>query len=244
LKSMTKTIFDYESSDEEQKSNPKKRTYKHHFDEYLEGQKSLISDIEKHCKNKRLKKNIYKMDYLKLINNKDQVYNPGVTNASSDIDKLPRVINDPVIDSCLRANNSLISDIMSHEGKQMIIDKGLHPENVFESDFCKTQKLADFEEFMASRRTSSSSPIGKNESFAGNSSVPTNISSENSFLGLPNAERHNLMQNLNFYKQEGKTFGYFSENMQQDFSRFRQTISMLQVSGNPKYGQTVNIPNK
>lgn len=37
LKSMTKTIFDYESSDEEQKSNPKKRTYKHHFDEYLEG---------------------------------------------------------------------------------------------------------------------------------------------------------------------------------------------------------------
>ena len=142
----------------------------------------MISDIEKHCKNKRLKKNIYKMDYLKLINNKDQVYNPGVTSASSDYDKLPRVINDPVIDSCLRANNSLICDVMHQEGRQMIMDKGYHPENVFESDFCKTQKLADFEEFMASRRTSSSSPIGKkDESVLASSSVPTNVSSENCF---------------------------------------------------------------
>jgi hypothetical protein len=69
-KSMTKTIFDYESSDEEEKK-PKKRTFRqldNNFDNYLNGQKMIIEDIEKHCRNKRLKKNIYKMDCLKLIN--------------------------------------------------------------------------------------------------------------------------------------------------------------------------------
>ena len=71
----------------------------------------------------------------------------------------------------------------------MIMNKGLHPENVFESDFCKTQKLADFEEFMASRKTSSSSPIArKDDGFLVNSATssgPTNISLEQSFSGLP-----------------------------------------------------------
>ena len=82
------------------------------------------------------------MDYLKLIAQnppaKDQVYNPGVTNASSDYEKLPRFINDPVIDSYFRSNNSLINEVMQNEARSMIRDKGMHPENVFESDFCKT----------------------------------------------------------------------------------------------------------
>ena len=79
----------------------------------------------------------------------------------------------------------------------MIISKGLHPENVFETDFCKTQKLADFEEFMASRRTSSSSPIAKKDDGyliqSASSSNPTNISLENSFSGLPSIERQSLL---------------------------------------------------
>jgi hypothetical protein len=62
-----------------------------------------------------------------------------VTNASSDYEKLPRFINDPVIDSYFRKkNNELFSEIMSYEGSKMIMAKGMHPENVFESDFCKT----------------------------------------------------------------------------------------------------------
>jgi hypothetical protein len=60
------------------------------------------------------------MDCLKLISStaqKDQVYNPGVTNASSDYEKLPRVINDPVINSYFRTKTgNLFSDIMTYEG--------------------------------------------------------------------------------------------------------------------------------
>lgn len=131
------------------------------------------------------------------------MYNPGVTNASSDYEKLPRILNDPVIDGFLRFKNPLLSDLMVHEGQQILFDKGLHPENVFESDFCKTQKLADFDEFMASRRTSSSSPIGKKDDpmyISGASSNPTNISLDASFSGLPGSERQNLMANLSFFK--------------------------------------------
>lgn len=73
---MYKTIFDYESSeDEEEAKHPLKRTYEQFqnesmqtgFDKYLLSQKRFVEDIEKHCKNKRLKKNIYKMDCVKLI---------------------------------------------------------------------------------------------------------------------------------------------------------------------------------
>jgi hypothetical protein len=142
-KSMTKTIFDYESSDEEEKVG-KKRTFAQAqgIDGYLNQQSKHLLDIEKHCRNKRLKKNIYKLDYLKLIQQPGPSreaggYNPGLTNASSDYDKLPRVMNDPVIDSLLRKSNPLIDDVMNHEGLKMINEKGLHPENVFESDFSK-----------------------------------------------------------------------------------------------------------
>ena len=67
----------------------------------------MIDDLEKHCRNKRLKKNIYKMDCIKFSTNTNSVapvqkdmpvYNPAVTNASSDPEKLPRLHNDPVID--------------------------------------------------------------------------------------------------------------------------------------------------
>jgi hypothetical protein len=66
---MNKTIFDYESSDEDEKVS-KKRTFKQFengFDNYLLSKRNLIEDIEKHCRNKRLKKNIFKMDCVKLL---------------------------------------------------------------------------------------------------------------------------------------------------------------------------------
>jgi len=62
-------------------------------------QKSLINDIQKHCKNKRLKKNIMKMNGIRLMSNgtKQTIANAQYTNASSDFEKMPRTINDPVI---------------------------------------------------------------------------------------------------------------------------------------------------
>jgi hypothetical protein len=118
---------------------------------------------------------------------------------------------------------------MELEGQQMIVDKGFHPENVFESDFCKTQKLADFDEFMASRRTSSSSPIGKKDDamyISGQaSSVPTSISMDTSSSGLQSTDRQNLFSNLTFYKREGKTIGLFAESIQNDIKIFNDTIA-------------------
>ena len=71
---MQKTIFDYESSSDEEEKISGKRTYNqflnkfdNNFDQYLFDKKSMIQDIEKHCRNKRLKKNIYKMDCVKLV---------------------------------------------------------------------------------------------------------------------------------------------------------------------------------
>lgn len=127
---MSKTIFDYDSNEEDlmntsrDKSSNQKRTYgqfKNHFnskiDKLLFGQKQMIEDIEKHCRNKRLKKNIYKLDCVKIgapnaraapVAQKDgtAVYNPAVTNASSDHEKLPRLMNDPVIDQHFMQTNA------------------------------------------------------------------------------------------------------------------------------------------
>ena len=130
-KGMSKTVFDYDSNEEDLQSlsrdksqNGTKRTYgqfKNHFnskiDKLLFGQKQLIEDIEKHCRNKRLKKNIYKLDCVKIggpnigaapVAQKEgtPVYNPAVTNASSDHEKLPRLMNDPVIDQSFILKNA------------------------------------------------------------------------------------------------------------------------------------------
>lgn len=85
----------------------------------------MIEDLEKHCRNKRLKKNIYKMDCVKIgrplpqaapVQKDVTVYNPAVTNASSDPEKLPRLVNDPVIDQYFKQTNArLFQDIMSYE---------------------------------------------------------------------------------------------------------------------------------
>jgi hypothetical protein len=58
----------------------------------------MIEDIEKHCINKRLKKNIFKMDCNKYYKQNKQTQDNSFTLASSDYKKLPRVQNDPVID--------------------------------------------------------------------------------------------------------------------------------------------------
>ena len=92
------------------------------------------------------------------------VYNPAVTNASSDHEKLPRMINDPVIDQHFKINNArLFQDIMTQEAESVLANKGYNPMNVFESDFSKSHKLAEFDEFLANRRTNTSSPTSKKD---------------------------------------------------------------------------------
>jgi hypothetical protein len=177
---MSKTIFDYDSNEEDMLNTSRdkssnqpgvKRTYgqfKNHFnsniDKLLFGQKEMIEDIEKHCRNKRLKKNIYKLDCVKIggknpgaapVAQKDgaPVYNPAVTNASSDHEKLPRLMNDPVIDQhFMQTNARQYQEIMTQEAENVLSTKGFHPSNVFVSDFSPRHKLADFDEFLASRR--------------------------------------------------------------------------------------------
>ena len=43
------------------------------------------------------------------------------------------------------------------------MQKGCNPQKVFESDFCTSHKLADFDEFLANRRAQSLSPTGKKD---------------------------------------------------------------------------------
>jgi hypothetical protein len=154
-KQMAKTIFDYESSDEElnphalqinfhdfdqyKKNLAKKRkappTPVNGFDQVLLSHQQVIQDVQKHCQNKRLKKAILKMDYVRMGGIKtfggkgyhpsvfassgangnkqlDAMYNPSVTNSSSDYLKLPRLYNDPVIDHQFRrANASAVKNL-------------------------------------------------------------------------------------------------------------------------------------
>lgn len=52
----------------------------------------MVEDIEKHCKNKRLKKNIFKMDLVNAKNNNGKIGldAPIFTLASSDYQRIPR----------------------------------------------------------------------------------------------------------------------------------------------------------
>jgi hypothetical protein len=78
---MAKTVYDYDSNEDGFTTTPidksdfhgVKRNYdqfKNHFtskiDKILAGKKTIIEDLEKHCRNKRLKKNIYKMDCVNI----------------------------------------------------------------------------------------------------------------------------------------------------------------------------------
>lgn len=86
-KSMAKTVFDYDSDDYSM-FDDNKRQWNHdnrecgrkrqrhsdistnkNIDRVMMNQKQLIEDIQKHCKNKRLKKNIFKMNGIRLMSN-------------------------------------------------------------------------------------------------------------------------------------------------------------------------------
>jgi len=58
----------------------------------------MIDDIEKHCHSKRLKKNIYKLDCIRMGINGSKITNPAVSAGASEPLKLVTNVADPVID--------------------------------------------------------------------------------------------------------------------------------------------------
>tara|TARA_B110000285_G_scaffold68339_2_gene78528 strand:+ start:383 stop:760 length:378 start_codon:yes stop_codon:yes gene_type:complete len=124
---------------------------------------------------------------------------------------------------------------MTQEAENVLSTKGFNPLNVFESDFSPIHKLAEFEEFLANRRTAMNSPVAKKDEFSlrafgGNysnsliasemqSNTPyqttvggsTNISqSDNQYPSLTNTERIKILHNVNFLNNEKKTVGTFT----------------------------------
>ena len=62
-------------------------------------------------------------------------YNPAVTNASSDFEKLPRTANDPVIDYQFKKNNSYCyQTLMTMNSEKILMNKGMNVKNIFEND--------------------------------------------------------------------------------------------------------------
>ena len=108
-KSMAKTIFDYDSDDysifnDQMESGNKRQKLTNsskNIDRYMMNLKEKIDDIQKHCKNKRLKKNIFKMNNIRMMSNGARVAieNPQFTNASSSFERVPQSFTDPVIES-------------------------------------------------------------------------------------------------------------------------------------------------
>lgn len=124
-KSQLKTIYGYDSSDNQdlthdvtddllikindrankrQKREHKKNKFSNELDKILLNEKMLADDLEKYCANKRLKKNIYKLDMMHCTNNGQKVgiESAAFTSASCDLERIPRVTTDPVINSMLK----------------------------------------------------------------------------------------------------------------------------------------------
>lgn len=84
-------------------------------------QQTLINDIEKHCRNKRLKKNIFKMECSNRI--LPQPYN-SITLASSDTAKWSKQIIDPIIDNQFKKLNMVnYQSIMQNEAAMLFSTK-------------------------------------------------------------------------------------------------------------------------
>jgi hypothetical protein len=56
-------------------------------------------------------------------------------------------------------NGKVYSDLLSIEAEKMLFKKGLNTFNVYEKEFTKAQKLEDFEDYAATRRTSATSDM-------------------------------------------------------------------------------------
>lgn len=96
----------------------------------------LAEDLEKYCKNKRLKKNIYKLDMIHCQHNgqKQGIEHSNFTSASCDYERIPRVTNDPVINNMFkRMHAPAYQELMNNEADQNLLNHGVLMNNVFEN---------------------------------------------------------------------------------------------------------------
>ena len=120
------------------------------IDKLLLNHKVIADDLEKYCRNKRLKKNIYKLDLMHNMHNgsKQSLDAPAYTAASCDYDRIPRTAADPVIDQIFKKNNSVaFQELMQYETDKSLFRNGVQPNNLYQYDNMNSYKLQNYEEY-------------------------------------------------------------------------------------------------
>ena len=93
----------------------------------------VIKDIEKLCKSKRYKKNIYKMD-LRLG---QPVRTETGPQPAQELSK-----HDMLLDSQFKERNAQnYSQIMQNEQRRLFLQKGLKADNIYETDNLNSNKI-------------------------------------------------------------------------------------------------------
>lgn len=124
------------SAAKKKSQNRREKLFSHKLDKLLMNEKKLADDLEKYCYNKRLKKNIYKMDILHCAHNgqKQGIDQNAFTSASCDYERIPRVTNDPVINSMYkRVHAPAYQELMNHQADQKLLSHGVMFNNIYEN---------------------------------------------------------------------------------------------------------------
>ena len=161
------------------------------IDQFLTNQKKILDDIDKHCKSKRLKKNIYRLE--------------GIKRADGPIDRHFRL-----------KNGTLITDFMTHEAERILKSKGFNTKNVYEKEFTKVQKLENYEDYFATRRTSATSDLMLNKRKSGTAAEESEKVSQEM--------RSKLLENLSFIKTNNCSIDDFRNQFKSEFQNFTRTI--------------------
>jgi len=157
---MEKKIFDYDTQDDSEETKTGgvgiKRRHSDTDQGYLESlmmtQQKMIDDIEKHCHSKRMKKNIYKMDCIRLGHQGAKIDNPSVTMAASEALKLTANSVDPVIEwQFKKMNTTHYQNIMQDHADNLLHSRNYMPFSIYENDLTSKQKVEDFEELLLTR---------------------------------------------------------------------------------------------
>lgn len=174
MKSMMKTIYDYdtdESSHEEPVVNCKKRSFEQcdYLERSLLAHKTVIEDIQKNCRNKRLKKNLFKVDLQKLGSKFQEPPNHFAPYSDSVIDNQFKMFNKESYDNLMRDH-----------AEQQLIKHNMNKNLIYEGDSNHIQKLKDFDEYLLTQnKLPSVSPTIVNQKL-----VMINLNTNSLMLGL------------------------------------------------------------
>jgi len=167
----------------------------------LASQRNLAEDIEKFCRSKRLKKNIMKMDLLHASNNNSRIPLDSAlfTAASSDPINNYRQSIDPVIALQFKRKNSMLyQELQAFEADRILFLQGVDPQYVHENDYTLTEKLQDYDDLHATRRTSASSSFtsARKEKVNATRSYAEKKEAEKAKAELSQQERLAILQQL------------------------------------------------